>query len=74
MAPIVHGLETEYSDRMIFTYLDIDDTANDPFKQTLKYRVQPHFFLIDEDGAIIQQWLGRVSEDELRQAFDLALE
>lgn len=74
MAPIVHGLEAEYSDRMNFVYLDIDDPDTDPFKSALGYRVQPHLFLVDEHGKIIQQWLGRVSEADLRQAFENALD
>ncbi|HWQ84311.1 MAG TPA: hypothetical protein VN363_07080 [Anaerolineales bacterium] len=74
MAPIVHGLEAEYSERMNFIYLDIDDPDTDPFKSTLGYRIQPHIFLLDEHGKIIGTWLGSVTEAELRQAFDSALE
>jgi hypothetical protein len=33
MAPIVHGLEDEYGGQMIFSYLDIDDPANDFFQR-----------------------------------------
>ena len=73
MAPIVHGLEADYGDRMQFSYLDIDDPRNDQFKQTLKYRVQPHIFLLDAEGNIVKQWLGRVSAEELAAEFDKAL-
>lgn len=72
MAPIVHGLEAEYDDRMNFVYLDIDDPANDPFKEALLYRLQPHIFLLDENGKIIQQWLGYVKEQDLRAAINAA--
>ena len=74
MAPIVHGLEADYGDRVQFSYLDIDDARNDQFKQALKYRVQPHFFLLDADGNIVKQWLGRVSAEELAAEFDKALQ
>jgi hypothetical protein len=74
MAPIVHGLEAQYDNRMQFSYLDIDDARNDQFKQALKYRAQPHLFLLDADGNIVQQWLGRVSAEELAAAFDRALQ
>ena len=70
MAPIVHGLEVEYFGKVKFAYLDVDDPANDEFKKALGYRVQPHFFLLDGDGNIIQQWVGSVSADEFRAAFD----
>ena len=73
MAPIVHGLEAEYSDQMNFVFLDIDDPANSDFERQLGFRVQPQFFLIDENGEIIQQWAGRVSEEDFKAAFDAAI-
>lgn len=73
MAPIVHGLEAEYGDRMIFTYLDIDDSRTQSFKLQLGYRYQPHFFLLGPDGDILQQWVGFVSEDNLESALVDAL-
>lgn len=73
MAPIVHGLEDEYKKQMNFIYLDIDDPATATFKKALGYRVQPHFFLVDENGAILKQWLGRVSEEDLRASIEAAL-
>lgn len=73
MAPIVHGLEAQYADRMSFVYLDIDDPATDEFKRQLGYFVQPHFFLVDAEGNVLQQWLGSVSEAEFVQAFEDAL-
>lgn len=66
----MHGLEAEYSDRMIFSYLDIDDPATDEFKSALNYRYQPHIFLLDGDGNVLQQWVGMVSEQELRSAIE----
>lgn len=73
MAPIVHGLEAEYEGKIKFSYLDIDDPANDAFKQALGYRVQPHLFLLDGEGNILKQWLGRVSAEELTDEFEAAL-
>lgn len=69
----MHGLESEYTGKINFTYLDIDDPATDPFKQSLGYRVQPHIFLLDGQGNMIQQWLGLVNRDELVAAFEQAL-
>ena len=73
MAPVVHGLEDEYYDRMNFAYLDIDNPASDPFKQQLGFRYQPHYFLLDADGNVIQQWVGSVSAEDFRAAFESAL-
>jgi len=68
MAPVVHGLEARYSDRIAFIYLDIDDPRTAPFKSRLGYLVQPHIFMLDGPGEILQQWLGMVSEADLEAA------
>lgn len=73
MAPVVHGLEIEYFGQIDFTYLDVDDPLNDDFKRELGYRVQPHYFLLDGNGNILEQWLGSVTSDEFRSAFDSVL-
>lgn len=70
MKSVVHGLEAEYSDRIDFVYLDIDDPNTASLKAELGYIGQPHFFLIDGDGKIVQQWLGFVPEAEFVNAFD----
>lgn len=70
MAPIVHALEVEYYPEVKFVYLDIDDPANDEFKRELGYRYQPHFFLLDGEGYVIDQWVGIVEESTLRSALD----
>jgi hypothetical protein len=74
MAPIVHGLEDRYSDRMEFSYLDIDDPATATFEQTLGFRYQPELYLLDAQGNVIKKWIGAVQEQELAAAFDAALE
>ena len=73
MAPVVHGLEAEYYDQVEFSYLDIDDPANNGIKRILGFRVQPQFLLLDENGEIIQQWFGSVSAEDFRSAFNVAL-
>jgi len=74
MAPIVHGLEAEYYNQIDFAFLDIDDPANNDFERKLGFRVQPHFFLVDGNGNIIQQWAGSVTADAFRPAFDANLQ
>ena len=69
MAPIVHGLEVEYFGKINFVYLDVDDPANADYLKQLGYRYQPHFFLIDGQGAVLQQWLGPVAAGDFRNAF-----
>lgn len=74
MAPIVHGLEAEYSERINFVFLDIDDPANADLLSFLGYRYQPHFFLIDGDGKVLFQWLGPVTAADFKNAFDSKLQ
>ena len=64
MAPVVYSLEFEYSDRIRFIYLDIDDPKNDLFKEKLGYKYQPHFFYLDAQGNVLYEWLGLVSKEE----------
>ena len=74
MAPIVHGLESEYSQRVTFVYLDITDPANDEFLRSFGFRGTPHFWLLDGSGELIQQWLGIVSDADFRASFDSNLQ
>lgn len=70
----MHGQERNWQGQIHFAYLDIDDPQTEPFKRALGYRVQPHLFLLDADGNIIQQWLGSVSSDQLSAAFEEAVQ
>ena len=74
MAPIVHGLETEYYKEINFTYIDIDDPDNAEFLNILAFRYQPHFLLIDGEGNVIKQWLGPVTAEEFKNTFDTVLQ
>ena len=65
----MHGLENTWGDQINFVYLDIDDSRSEPFKRQLGYRVQPHMFLLDEQGTVVQQWLGYVEGETLEAAF-----
>lgn len=68
MAPVVHGLEAAYNGRVEFVYLDIDDPATSSFKRQLGYIYQPHIFLLDGEGNIVEQWVGLTSEGQLAAA------
>jgi thiol-disulfide isomerase/thioredoxin len=73
MAPIVQGVEKEYSGRVNLVYLDIDDPDTDFFKQQLHYRSEPHFFLLDARGKVLRQWVGYVTVEQFRQSLDAAV-
>ncbi len=64
----MHGLEQQWSDRVNFVYLDIDDSRTNTFKRQLGYQYQPHIFLLDGQGNVVKQWVGYVTQEELAQA------
>jgi thiol-disulfide isomerase/thioredoxin len=68
IAPTVHGLENLYGDEINFVYLDREDPATFQFQEQLGYIYQPHFFLLNEGGAVIGQWRGYVDGLILQQA------
>ena len=78
MAPVVHGLEQLYADQINFVVLDIDKTGNDeygPFINALGYspRVRPGIFILDQNGNVIQFWLGPVDGKIIQQVLVDAL-
>jgi hypothetical protein len=70
----VHGVEDAYSDLVNFVYLDIDDDRTGDFKKVLGYRYQPHIFLLDENGEVLEQWSGPVNIEQLESAILKALD
>jgi thioredoxin-like negative regulator of GroEL len=74
MAPMVHGLEAEYSGRIKFSYLDADDPNTDEFQSVLGFQYQPEFYLLDADGNVIGKLIGFASEDEFRNLFNQQLQ
>lgn len=73
MKPIVGGLKNIYPDQIDFVELNIDDPATDEAKQKYGYRYQPHFFLVDENGEVVQEWIGSVSQGDFQVAIDAVL-
>ena len=69
----MHGLESEYCEDVNFVYLDIDDRSTQRYKDALGYIYQPHIFLLDGDGNILQQWVGYVQGADLESAIVDAL-
>jgi hypothetical protein len=73
MAPVVHGLEQRWSGQVTFVYLDIDDPRTHEFKREFGYVYQPHIFLLDGEGEVLEQWIGYVGEAELESALAAAV-
>ena len=69
----MHGLEVEYFDRINFIYLDVDDPANENFKEQFGFRYQPQMILLDGEGQVVQQWIGPIPKEEFVTAFEAIL-
>ena len=70
MAPIVHGLEAEYYNKIHFVYLDADDPDTRVFQQALGFAYQPELYLLDPQGNVLYKWIGYVDEAGFRTIFD----
>jgi hypothetical protein len=69
MAPMVHGLEAKYFGKILFSYLDADDPGTLDFQRTLGFFYQPEIYLLDENGNVLEKWVGFTSEEDLESAF-----
>ena len=74
MAPVVFRLEDRYTGRISFAYLDIDDPANDLFRQLIDDRLPPIYYLLDGGGNVLGEWSGYVSEGLFITAFEGTLQ
>ena len=74
MAPMVHGLEAEYSGKVKFSYLDADDPNTDEFQRTLGFYYQPELYLLDADGNVLKKFIGYTSQEDLTAEFEKYLQ
>lgn len=67
---MVHRLEIDYWGQVEFIYLDIDDKAVAEYKQQFGFYYQPHLFLLDGAGTVVQEFRGQQTDAVLRDALD----
>jgi protein-disulfide isomerase len=72
--PIVHGLEKAYGDRITFVRVNILNPENAPLMKQFGFSATPEFYLVNGKGEIIGSWDDWVGEEDLREAFDMALD
>jgi hypothetical protein len=72
--PIVHGLEREYGSRITFVRVNILNPDSQPLMEQFSFSATPELYLVDGQGQILGAWDDTVTEDDLRQAFDAALD
>ena len=70
MAPVVHGLEKQYTGRIDFLYLNTADSRNDSASRAFGFEATPHFFLVNDRGIARESFQGVIPEDSLRAALD----
>ncbi len=68
MAPIVHGLESEWKSRVEFVYVNVADSATLAARARLGFDATPHFFFLDARGAVVREFQGVVPRDSLERA------
>ena len=73
MAPVVHGLEQEYRNRIDFLYLNIADEANAEAERVYGFTSTPHFFFLRPDGSALANVQGVVPADSVRRFLDAQL-
>ena len=70
---MVHGLEKIYGERINFVRVNILHPENAALMEQFSFSATPEFYLVDEQGKIIGAWDDWVKEDDLRLAFEQAL-
>jgi hypothetical protein len=70
MAPIVNGLETQFSGRVDFVYLNVADPAVRPVMAEYGFQATPHFFLRAADGTVVWSKQGAVTEREFARELE----
>ncbi|MBA3342169.1 MAG: hypothetical protein H0T48_10065 [Gemmatimonadaceae bacterium] len=74
MAPVVHGLEQQYENRVDFVFLDTSDPQTTAARQRLGFKSTPHFFFLLKNGSIVTDFQGVVPRDSLVRSLDRLLE
>jgi len=74
MAPMVHGLEAQYSGKIKFFFLDADDPATRQYQQQFGFQYQPYFVLLDAQGQEVKRWAGAVTQTEFEIEFAKVIE
>jgi thiol-disulfide isomerase/thioredoxin len=73
MKPIVNRLEEEYTGRIVFRALNIDEAQNDEEKVQYKFIGQPQFVVVGADGEVLVSRNGMQRYDTLKADIEKAL-
>lgn len=67
MAPIVHGLESEWKGRVEFLFVNVADSTTLAARKRLGFDATPHFFFLDARGAVVHEFQGVAPRDSLER-------
>jgi thioredoxin-like negative regulator of GroEL len=73
MKPTVRRLQQEYSGKIEFKSLDIDNPANDSAKKQYNFRGQPQFVFVNSDGKVVVSRNGTQTYDSLKKDLEALL-
>ena len=73
MKPVVNRLEEEYTGRIDFRSLNIDDAVNDNAKVNYRFIGQPQFVVVGPDGKVIMSRNGMQRYETLKADLEKAL-
>lgn len=68
MAPIVDGLEVEFTGKASVLQLNAGQSGNEKLQSQWGLRGHPSFAILDADGQVTERFFGPQSEDQLRIA------
>lgn len=70
----MRGLEQEYGERITFVRINIHNPENQPLMDRFGFTTTPELYLVDAEDRLLGAWGEGVTAEELRLAFDEALD
>jgi thiol-disulfide isomerase/thioredoxin len=70
MKPIVDGLIEEYSGKIRFYYVDVENASNSELLAAYRISAVPTFAFVNKDGTLSDYFVGGMSKEELVSKID----
>lgn len=68
MAPIVNGLQNDFTERATVMQLDANEADNAQLQHEYGLRGHPTFVVLDENGRAVQTFVGPQTKETLHEA------
>jgi len=68
MSPIVDGLESDFVGQAKVLQMDANETENAQLQQQYGLRGHPTFAVLDQNGRVVQTFIGPQTEEVLHEA------